>query len=264
MRQIRFLVPALAIGLVACAQQVTPTQVQVSGSQDGLTLTTSTQERVAGSFDDGKGSVLVFDSARAGDDLYLDLKTGAGQALLHIQTTGDRYDFSYMGGKLTMTTTKAFVAQAKAEAAADNGASSTDGYVWNGDRNALDEMLQVKEVAALPLLSRALGARGFTGNQFPATMAMHKISKQAAQGLGISVPKLDLPANLKNASTYCDAYPNQGDQCYGMCGYGCDCWSWVCGDCCYHNGCAQHDSWCRSGQWYYCYNITAVIALFGC
>ena len=41
-------------------------------------------------------------------------------------------------------------------------------------------------------------------------------------------------------------------------------WSWVCGDCCYHGGCAQHDSWCRQGQWYYCYNITAVIALFGC
>jgi hypothetical protein len=49
-----------------------------------------------------------------------------------------------------------------------------------------------------------------------------------------------------------------------MCGPGCSCWSWVCGDCCYHYGCARHDSWCRNGQWYYCYNITAVIALFGC
>jgi hypothetical protein len=49
-----------------------------------------------------------------------------------------------------------------------------------------------------------------------------------------------------------------------MCGNGCSCWSWVCGDCCYHGGCARHDDWCRQGQWYYCYNITAVIALFGC
>ena len=74
----------------------------------------------------------------------------------------------------------------------------------------------------------------------------------------------ELPESARNASTYCEAYPNSGDQCYGMCGYGCDCWSWVCGDCCYHYGCAVHDSWCRQGKWYYCYNISAVIALFGC
>jgi hypothetical protein len=49
-----------------------------------------------------------------------------------------------------------------------------------------------------------------------------------------------------------------------MCGPDCSCWSWVCGDCCYHYGCAVHDDWCRDGEWYYCYDITAVIALFGC
>jgi len=38
--------------------------------------------------------------------------------------------------------------------------------------------------------------------------------------------------------------PN-GDECDGMCGYGCNCWSFVCGDCCSHRLCADHDSCCR-------------------
>jgi hypothetical protein len=253
----------MALALAACSQGAapsTPSQVTVSG--DGLTLTTATQNRLTGLFDDGKGHVLRFDTARTGDDLFFDLSTGRGQQLIHITTLADSYEFTYMGGKLSMHTTKAFVGQARAQSEQNPSGVSTDGFVFTGDTNALDEMLQVPEIAALPWLSRALGARGFTGNAFPATMAVHKIARQSAQGLGIQVPKLDLAQ--KTQTTYCDAYPNSGDECFGMCGYGCDCWSWVCGDCCYHGGCAQHDEWCREGEWYYCYNITAVIALFGC
>jgi hypothetical protein len=31
-----------------------------------------------------------------------------------------------------------------------------------------------------------------------------------------------------------------------MCGAGCSCWSWVCGDCCYHDFCAVHDDLLRA------------------
>ena len=34
-------------------------------------------------------------------------------------------------------------------------------------------------------------------------------------------------------------------ECFGMCGYGCSCWRWVCDDCCYHEGCRDHDMCCR-------------------
>ena len=42
--------------------------------------------------------------------------------------------------------------------------------------------------------------------------------------------------------------PCQDDQCIGLCGKGCDCWSWVCGDCCFHEGCKDHDLCCS--DWY--------------
>ncbi|XP_065829796.1 uncharacterized protein [Oscarella lobularis] len=34
--------------------------------------------------------------------------------------------------------------------------------------------------------------------------------------------------------------PNN-DNCTGMCGEKCNCWKWVCGNCCNHTGCYQHD-----------------------
>jgi hypothetical protein len=36
------------------------------------------------------------------------------------------------------------------------------------------------------------------------------------------------------------------NKCLGMCGPGCTCWPWVCGDCCEHPGCLAHDKHCRA------------------
>lgn len=39
--------------------------------------------------------------------------------------------------------------------------------------------------------------------------------------------------------------PCPDEECLSLCGYGCSCWKWVCGDCCYHLGCYGHDICCR-------------------
>ena len=39
------------------------------------------------------------------------------------------------------------------------------------------------------------------------------------------------------------------DGCVGMCGKGCRCWKWVCGDCCLWQGCHQHDRICETSFW---------------
>ena len=41
----------------------------------------------------------------------------------------------------------------------------------------------------------------------------------------------------------CAKYPT-GKNCKGMCGPGSLCWSFLCQDCCYHQGCADHDNCC--------------------
>jgi hypothetical protein len=260
MTTLRILAPAIAIAMIGCGNTSTgssdPTP-QVGA--DGVALTASSSNRLTGSYTDAAGNLLKFDSARIDDNLYFDLTGNGGRSIIHIETIGDNYEFSYMGGALKMHTTKAFVEQAKAQAQANPDGVSTDGFVFDGDTHALDAMLQLPEIAQLPALSRALGVRGITGSAFPASLALHKAARQSADALGIHVEKLDTPV-----SGYCQDLRGTGNDCYGMCGPDCSCWSWVCGDCCYHYGCAVHDSWCRQGQWWYCYNITAVIALFGC
>ena len=250
----RVLATAFCWAVIGCGGEVTTGPMS---SGDGITLRTATPQRVTGEYSDGQGITLQFDSARVGDDLFLDLTGVNGRPIVHIETTATSYEFSYLGGQLKLHVTKEAVAQARA---GSPETVSTDSFVFEGDRAVLDQMLQLPEVAALPVLSRALGVRGLTGSAFPATLALHKIARQSADALGINVE----PLNVSAQSSYCTAYPNSWDNCYGMCGPGCSCWSWVCGDCCYHYGCAVHDSWCRQGKWYYCYNITAVIAIFGC
>jgi hypothetical protein len=52
-----------------------------------------------------------------------------------------------------------------------------------------------------------------------------------------------LPSCPTDFHEVCDSFPNRERGCYGMCGPGCDeCWDGICGDCCYHDFCAVHDS----------------------
>ena len=240
-------------------QETVATTTPQAAVPDGISLATSTPSRVTGSFVSGQ-TTIQFDLAKVGDDIYADITGNGGRPILHLTTTGDDYDFSYMGGALTLHTTKTFITQQRAQGQADPASVSTSSFAFQGDMHVLDQMLALPEAALFPTLSRALGARGITGSDFPASLLLHKVGRQAADALGIRPPSLQPQGN----TGYCDAYPNASDSCYGMCGPGCDCWSWVCGDCCYHYGCAVHDSWCREGEWYFCYDITAVIALFGC
>ena len=39
----------------------------------------------------------------------------------------------------------------------------------------------------------------------------------------------------------------RGSKCRGLCGPGCTCWSFVCGDCCWNRGCDAHDRICTPG-----------------
>src|SRR4051812_30134780 len=200
MRTARVLAPALAIALIGCGNASSGPAPAPEPGADGVTLTLATHDRLSGSFADAAGNLLRFETAKVGDDLYFDLTGIGGRRIIHIETVGDNYEFSYMDGALKMHTTKAFVAQARAEAGAQPDGVSTDGFIFEGDTHALDQMLQLPEVAQLPALSRALGVRGITGSDFPASLALHKAARQSAEALGINVEKLDTAQSL---NSYC-------------------------------------------------------------
>jgi hypothetical protein len=252
---------ASMLAFAACSTSNDPqaSQGPSSDGNEGVTMRIATPDRLAGNYVDARGLGIDFDTARSGTDLFMEIKTASGHELIHAVTTDTSYIFHYLDDRLTLQVDKAWVAKVQAEGDDGPAMKDTSAMHWTGDMAVLDEMVAMPEVRSLPFLSRALGAMGYNGTDYPASLAMHKMARQSAEALGIELE----PLPAQNAEAEFCTQPT-ANECYGMCGYGCSCWSWVCGDCCYHSGCAKHDSWCRNGQWYYCYNITAVIALFGC
>ena len=97
---------------------------------------------------------------------------------------------------------------------------------------------------------------GVLGSEYPAAMSLYvmamRLSKHEGAASGAislknavqqscSAPKL----YCSNSNSCCKKCP-LGRICLGMCGPGCTCWSWACGDCCYHQGCYDHDLCCQT------------------
>jgi hypothetical protein len=246
----RALSAAAVVVVVGCGQSAPNETVVVSTADTLLTLGSATPERVAGHFT-RDGVTIAFDSIRTATVFRFEILNSDGSALIRGDQRGtQQFDTNVLGGRGIIHYDLA---------ATDNNVS------YEGDTDALTAAQQRPEYAVLPWLSHALGDNGFNGRDYPATLALHMFNRSVAEKMNIVLPKVERP-ELSDETGYCTAYPNSSNACYGMCGRGCSCWSFVCGDCCYHNGCARHDSYCRgSGFWDTAKCWTAWgAAFFGC
>ena len=108
-----------------------------------------------------------------------------------------------------------------------------------------------------PLINQAVHYMGetigLTGLDYPSllplylmAMKLEQISDNTNNQWWRKKKKL-YPSNLKCLKTCkpCTSY-----NCLGLCGRKCSCWRWVCGDCCYHYICFNHDLDCTNcGQY---------------
>src|SRR5437763_4988920 len=112
MRRARFAAPLIAVAMAACADNAdsvwdappAPAQgTQLAAVDDGITLSSSTAERLTGVYVEPHGtSTITFDLAKVGDDVYADVKGNGGRPIVHVETTADDYVFTYMDGSLTL------------------------------------------------------------------------------------------------------------------------------------------------------------------
>jgi hypothetical protein len=172
-----------------------------------LQLDEATPERVRGTYA-REGVTIAFEATRLLD----------GTRSLLVQTGGGRILIRTQGGEST-------------------GADT------------LADLFDAPEAVALPWLSRELGRRGISGRAFPASFELHSLALVVGKAKETSLPPLEETVSgtptprVKSGRCAVEA---EGDACFGMCGNGCNCWRWVCGDCCWHGGCAAHDDDCRS------------------
>ena len=134
--------------------------------------------------------------------------------------------------------------------------------------DTLTDLLHLEETALLEDASHAVGDQGVTGKNTPAVLPFYMFTLKMVQlvdsspqntnanELNDNEPSLSprqkrffnyiiswtngLATSWKGCKRYKN-YPN----CKGLCGRLCNCWWWVCGDCCYHSGCYGHDECCE-------------------
>eukprot|EP01087_Luapelamoeba_hula_P013527 TRINITY_DN3860_c0_g1_i1.p1 TRINITY_DN3860_c0_g1~~TRINITY_DN3860_c0_g1_i1.p1 ORF type:complete len:330 (+),score=32.39 TRINITY_DN3860_c0_g1_i1:103-1092(+) len=148
------------------------------------------------------------------------------------------------------------------------------------DQHFISEMIpfvQSPVAASLIRLSIALARAGIDSLSYPSALPLHMTALRTSThrpdvSVDVQLVQAINRARLNNTivssgetstdvtNLGCSIGNVCGNTCYGMCGKGCSCWSWVCGDCGCHLGCMQHDCCCSckgmmSGC---CLNVAAV------
>ena len=115
--------------------------------------------------------------------------------------------------------------------------------------DVLQKFLGMKEISLLEEAAEAVGQRGINGRNTPTALPFFMFALRLTQ-LHVKdtysmYSNNTLTHRQKRQSCFNTCPPCPDDECYGQCGYGCTCWRWLCGDCCFHLGCYDHDTCCR-------------------
>ena len=163
------------------------------------------------------------------------------------------------------------------EKMADDMLQMLDNTTVNETRQSVLYNLAMSYEALLIIeAAQALGDRGIMGMEYSSVMSFYQLALRLAyarensdtenEGDGID-SELDTRAYHQHRQRRAESCSNGAtcpsgscpyalvrggyrNDCFGLCGYGCSCWSFVCGDCCVHHYCLTHDDCCRRrGFW---------------
>ena len=114
--------------------------------------------------------------------------------------------------------------------------------------------------------AQALGDRGIMGMDYPSVMSFYQFALRlvvtrnmitgatetkakdsfSSDSKGYHRQQRNVRCSSNGASCPAGRCPfrSEGNNCFGMCGPQCTCWSFVCGDCCVQQYCRTHDQCC--------------------
>ena len=114
----------------------------------------------------------------------------------------------------------------------------------------INDLLHMEEITLLEGASREVGEQGVTGKNTPMLLPFHMFALKMTQLLDKSSQNFvtneqtkESVLSRKKRRYDCKKYENYRN-CKGLCGPRCTCWRQVCGDCCFHRGCFDHDVCC--------------------
>ena len=151
-------------------------------------------------------------------------------------------------------------------------------------RHVLYTLAMSDEAILIIEAAQALGSLGVEGSQYPAAMRFYQFALQLAKAKGSteeesrlrlrntkSITKRSRKRSVlcsSNGETCASSACPSEDECFGMCGKGCWCWDFVCGNCCVHRYCLTHDDCCseeRRGFFSWsCFSVAWRVAFSRC
>ena len=135
-------------------------------------------------------------------------------------------------------------------------ATSSDAFIQSQESSdtlfhmAVHEVLQMPEAQLLPTMSQQLAHYGFHGRTNSPILQLHITAQRFTDllrrrsGFDVTIASKPSKQSMEACARDKACPPCKDKNCIGMCGPGCSCWKWVCGDCCYHQGCLGHDICC--------------------
>lgn len=175
-----------------------------------------------------------------------DLSSGYSLEAGFLSQLTEKQLFKVNRRKLSLASSR-FISSAKARSVSSDNPDST--VQW-------DSLLAQEDVQLLPSFSFGLVELGYTGAHYPILQRLFQFSariyplaNQPSEPVLMSsnagVPTFSWCSSNDDCEDENDQ-PSEESLCLGMCGPECSCWCWVCGDCCYHEGCYEHDVCCRT------------------
>ena len=137
-------------------------------------------------------------------------------------------------------------------------------------QRAVEDLISRGEADLIVEAAKALGRAGVMGSESQAAqqfyvlaMRLDKIKDQLMRSQVAQVSNKPYPVPLYSQALFSRRQQKRaacqtgcttgicptGSDCFGMCGKDCFCWFWVCGDCCVHQGCLEHDRCCENDFW---------------
>ena len=129
-------------------------------------------------------------------------------------------------------------------------------------RNSLESLTMSPQASLIIKAALALGDTGLTGADSQAAMkfyiialklqnarnSVHPVTNMPSYSSGSESPRQRRSQQCSSNGETCPSgrcpIKRESNDCYGMCGLGCWCWRFVCGDCCIHSYCLTHDQCC--------------------
>ena len=122
-------------------------------------------------------------------------------------------------------------------------------YHYKNLQRSVQTLIESLYAEAIKMAAYALGNQlNIYGNEYPSILPLYLVANMLEKLQTSGLPARDhcsITRNETDDSCFEECPPCPDEECLSLCGYGCTCWKWVCGDCCYHLGCYGHDVCCR-------------------